>query len=53
MAKKNQGTRTDIQPTLAKSVNTREELAKLAGVSHDTVAKVKKIETDATPKSST
>ena len=30
-----------------KKVNTREELAKISGVSHDTIAKVKKIEIDA------
>jgi len=45
-AKKNQGTRTDLLPNLAKSldpVNTREKVAKLAGVSHGTVDYMKKI----------
>jgi len=45
-AKANQGTRTDIPPTLAESftpVDTREELAKAAGVSHDTIRKAKVI----------
>ena len=31
------------------AIDTREELAKIAGVSHNTIAKVKKIETMATP----
>ena len=50
-AKENQGARNDILPTLAKSepINTREELAKAAGVSHGTIAKVKKIIQSATP----
>jgi phage I-like protein len=51
-AKKNQGSRTDIPQISAKSevtpIDTRKEIAKLAGVSHDTVAKVKKIEALAT-----
>ena len=33
----------------AKSVDTQKELAKVAGVSHDTIAKVEKIEAKATP----
>lgn len=33
----------------AKAVDTREELAKIAGVSHDTIHKVEKIEQSATP----
>lgn len=48
-AKENQGTRTDILQKSAKSleaVNTREELSKLAGVSHDTIYKVKEIKTN-------
>lgn len=32
-----------------KEVNTKKELAKIAGVSHDTIAKVEKIERQATP----
>ena len=32
-----------------KSIETRQELAKIANVSHDTIAKVKKIEANATP----
>lgn len=32
-----------------KPIDTRQELAKLAGVSHDTIAKVEKIEAHATP----
>jgi hypothetical protein len=53
-AKENQKERKGDQPgaTPQKSANlspvdTREELAKIAGVSHDTIAKVKKIEADA------
>lgn len=45
-AKENQGARTDILPKSAKSdkpINTRQEIAKAAGVSGDTVAKVEKI----------
>lgn len=51
-AKENQGTRTDILTTLSKSiepVNTRQEIAELAGVSEGTMAKVGKIEKEATP----
>ena len=48
MAKKNQGTRNDIcQKSDRSSINTKKEIAQLAGVSHDTVAKVKKIEAEA------
>lgn len=43
-AKENQGTRTDILPKSVKSSNTQLELAKAAGVGHDTIAKVEKIE---------
>jgi len=49
-AKKQQGTRTDLLPNLAKSfqpIDTRETLAKLAGVSHGTIAKVKVIQREA------
>jgi len=45
-ARENQGTRTDILQKSAEStkpVDTREEIAKVAGVSHDTVAKASKI----------
>jgi N6-adenosine-specific RNA methylase IME4 len=51
-AKGNQGARTDIPQISAKSIqpiDTRAELAAIAGVSHDTVAKVKKIEAKAAP----
>ena len=45
-AKENQGLRTDISPTLAKSkpIDTRKELSKVASVSHGTLDKVKKIQ---------
>jgi predicted kinase len=45
-AKENQGQRTDIKQISAESkpIETRKELAKIANVSHDTIAKVKKIE---------
>ena len=50
MAKKQQGARTDIpQKSVKPSIDTREELSKVAGVSHDTIAKVKIIEEKATP----
>jgi hypothetical protein len=42
-AKVNQGQRTDIYQNSGKSVTTDKELAKIADVSHDTVAKVKAI----------
>jgi DNA-binding XRE family transcriptional regulator len=32
-----------------KPIDTRQELAKVAGVSHDTIAKVEKIQAKATP----
>jgi N6-adenosine-specific RNA methylase IME4 len=51
-AKENQGTRNDICLKSDKSYNsidTKKELAKIAGVGHDTIAKVKKIEQEATP----
>jgi len=50
-AKENQGTRTDISQNSAESlipVDTREELAKVAGVSHDTISRVEKITSEAT-----
>lgn len=46
-AKENQGIRTDIKQKSAESlkpIETRKELAKVANVSHDTIAKVKVIE---------
>lgn len=42
-AKANQGTRTDICQKSDKSIDTKKELAKLAGVSHDTIHKVEVI----------
>lgn len=48
-AKENQGQRTDISQKSVKSTDTQKELAKVAGVSHDTIAKVEKIEAQATP----
>lgn len=43
-AKENQGTRNDICQISDKCIDTKKELAKVAGVSHDTIAKVQKIE---------
>lgn len=45
-AKENQGARTDILQISAESkpIDTRKELSKVAAVSHDTIAKVKKIQ---------
>ena len=45
-AKERQGTRTDLFniPQISAGSETRDELAKAAGVSHDTIAKVEKIE---------
>lgn len=49
-AKEQQGERTDILKKSSKSsINTRKEVAKIAGVSEDTVRKVEKIEAEATP----
>ena len=43
-AKENQGTRTDITSVRnLTNVDTKKELASIAGVSHDTIAKVKSI----------
>ena len=49
-AKEQQGKRTDIKQISAESkpIETRKELAKVANVSHDTIAKVKVIEAKAT-----
>ena len=47
-AKENQGERTDIcQKSDRSSIDTKQELAKVAGVSHDTIAKVEVIENKA------
>lgn len=49
-AKEQHGIRNDIPQKSAESfkpIETRQELAKLAGVSHDTIAKVERIEEDA------
>lgn len=48
-AKKQQGTRTDISQKSVKSHDTQKELAKVAGVSHDTIHRVEVIEEKATP----
>lgn len=49
-AKENQGARTDISQisVKSKSIDTQKELSKVANVSHDTIAKVKKIQEKAT-----
>lgn len=46
-AKEQQGERTDISQKSVKGIDTQKELAKVAGVSHDTIHKVEKIEADA------
>ena len=48
-AKENQGARTDISQisVKSKSIDTQKELSKVANVSHDTIAKVKKIQAQA------
>lgn len=43
-AKKTQGTRTDICQKSDKSIDTKRELATIAGVSHDTIHKVEAIQ---------
>ena len=59
-AKENQGARTDIlrdnicqisdrSEEIKKPIDTKKEIAKIAGVSHDTIARVEKIEKQATP----
>ena len=58
IAKGNQGVRTDISPKSEKSklivpIDRYKEIAKDAGVGHDTVAKVRKIEAVATPEMKT
>ena len=50
MAKENQGKRNDLPKNSAECFNpieTREAVAKVAGVSHDTIAKVKLIQENA------
>ena len=42
------GTQISANPIIQK-VETRQEIAKIANVSHDTITKVKKIQADATP----
>ena len=50
IAKENQGMRTDLCQKSDKSpIDTKREIAKAAGVSHDTIAKVEKINAVATP----
>ena len=46
-AKENQGARNDICQKSDKSIDTKKELAAAAGVSHDTIAKVERIEKQA------
>lgn len=48
-AKKRQGTRTDICQKSDKSIDTKKELATIAGVSHDTIHRVEVIVEKATP----
>jgi len=50
-AKENQGKRTDISQISveSKAIDTQKEVAKIANVSHDTIAKVKKIQAVAIP----
>lgn len=49
-AKEQQGARTDIcQKSDRSSIDTKKELAKVAGVSHDTIHKVEVIEKNASP----
>jgi DNA-binding XRE family transcriptional regulator len=49
-AKENQGERTDLTSVRnLTNVDTKKEIAKAAGVSHDTIAKVEKIEQQASP----
>lgn len=48
-AKANQGTRTDISQNSVKCIDTQKEIATAAGVSHDTVSKVERIQETAAP----
>jgi len=48
-AKKNQGTRTDISQKSVESHDTQKELARAAGVSHDTIHKVETVMEHGTP----
>ena len=43
-AKANQGQRNDICQKSGRSIDTKKELARIAGVSHDTIHKVETIE---------
>ena len=48
-ARKNQGTRNDLLANLPKSepINTRKELAKIAGIGERTIAKIEKVDSEA------
>ena len=49
-AKEQQGTRTDIsQKSVESPIDTQKELAKIAGISHDTIHKIEVIEKEAPP----
>jgi N6-adenosine-specific RNA methylase IME4/DNA-binding XRE family transcriptional regulator len=49
-AKENQGARTDLTSVrILTNVDTKKELAQIAGVSHDTISRVEKIEEKAPP----
>lgn len=48
-AKESQGARNDICQKSDKSIDTKKELANIAGVSHDTIHKVEAIEAKAAP----
>ena len=52
-AKENQGTRNDICQKSDKSIDTKKEIAKAAGVSHDTIHKVEKIQKKASVETKT
>lgn len=49
-AKEQQGSRTDISQKSVKSCDTQKELAKVAGVSHDTIHKVEAIQNSGDPR---
>jgi hypothetical protein len=48
-ARGNQGARSDLSPTLAKGepIDTREELARIAGISHGTLDKIEMVDNEA------
>ena len=49
MAKENQGSRTDLTSVRnLTNVDTKKEIAKIAGISHDTIAKIELIDNEAT-----